>query len=110
MAGDDNAMNEDMLEPSVSLDPDEIGDPVSDTTIAETTEDWLGADRVGTTAAEEREGETLDERLAEEVPDIEPIEQLDRPAAALEPEELDETVDDVVVPDEPVDGEDISYD
>lgn len=30
----------------------------------------LGVDRTGTTAAEQHEGETLDERLAQEVPDV----------------------------------------
>ncbi|HEU5331274.1 MAG TPA: DUF5709 domain-containing protein [Actinocrinis sp.] len=30
----------------------------------------LGADRTGITAAEQREGETLDERLAQELPDV----------------------------------------
>lgn len=30
----------------------------------------LGADKKGVTAAEQREGETLDERLAQEVPDV----------------------------------------
>ncbi|MEU4660021.1 DUF5709 domain-containing protein [Streptomyces sp. NPDC023723] len=30
----------------------------------------LGVDKVGTTAAEQQDGETLDERLAQEVPDV----------------------------------------
>ncbi|WP_055589790.1 DUF5709 domain-containing protein [Streptacidiphilus griseoplanus] len=32
----------------------------------------LGVDKIGTTAAEQREGESLDQRLAQEVPDVEP--------------------------------------
>ncbi|NJP65609.1 DUF5709 domain-containing protein [Streptomyces spiramenti] len=32
----------------------------------------LGVEKFGTTAAEEREGETLDQRLAQEVPDVSP--------------------------------------
>ncbi|MFX4293525.1 DUF5709 domain-containing protein [Streptomyces bohaiensis] len=32
----------------------------------------LGVERFGTTAAEEQEGETLDQRLAQEVPDVDP--------------------------------------
>jgi hypothetical protein len=32
----------------------------------------LGVDKVGTTAAEQHDGETLDERLAQEVPDVTP--------------------------------------
>jgi hypothetical protein len=35
-------------------------------------EHWSGVDRWGTTPREEREGEPLDQRLAEEVPDIQP--------------------------------------
>lgn len=34
------------------------------------TERWLGANRFGTTPEEERQGESLDQRLAEEEPDI----------------------------------------
>ncbi len=36
----------------------------------EESDDYLAADRFGTTAAEEREGESLDQRLAEEEPDV----------------------------------------
>ncbi|MCZ9337026.1 hypothetical protein NGM37_04440, partial [Streptomyces sp. TRM76130] len=32
----------------------------------------LGVDKVGTTAAEQHDGETLDERLSQEVPDVSP--------------------------------------
>lgn len=106
---DDNDRNAEMLESSESLDSDELGEDVGDT-IADAPEDWAGADRVGTTAQEERAGETLDERLAEERPDIEPVDQPDRPSANTAPENLDDSVDDVVVPGEPVDGEDIAYD
>ncbi len=106
---DDNDLNDEMLESSESLDSDELGENVGDT-IAEPPEGWAGADRVGTTAQEEREGETLDERLAEERPDIEPVDQPERPVADTDPENLDDSVDDVVVPGEPVDGEDIAYD
>lgn len=109
MAEDDNDLNDEMLEPSESTDSDELGERVGDE-IAEPPEHWAGADRVGTTAAEEREGETLDQRLAEERPDIQPVEQPTRPSANTAPEDLDETVDDVTVPGEPVDGEDLSYD
>ncbi|MFE5587877.1 DUF5709 domain-containing protein [Kitasatospora sp. NPDC056531] len=34
----------------------------------------LGVDRVGVTAAEQRDGETLDQRIAQEEPDITPVE------------------------------------
>jgi hypothetical protein len=33
----------------------------------------FGVNKVGTTAAEQRHGESLDERLAEEVPDVDPM-------------------------------------
>lgn len=106
---DDNDLNAEMLDSSESTDSDELGERVGDS-IAEAPEDWAGANRVGTTAQEERTGETLDERLAEERPDVEPVEQLDRPSAATAVQNLDESVDDVVVEGEPVDGEDITYD
>lgn len=109
MAEDDNDLNDNMLEPSESVDSDELGERTGDT-IAEPPERWLGADRVGTTAGEEREGESLDERLAEERPDVQPVEQPARPSANTAPENLDQTVDDVMIPGEPVDGEDIAYD
>jgi len=54
---------------SEQLDEDELGtDPLERG--VEPPERWSGADRFGTTAREEREGESLDERLAEEAPDL----------------------------------------
>lgn len=51
-------------EDTLDVDPLEAGmDP---------PDDWSAADGPGTTIREWREGETLDERLAEERPDIEP--------------------------------------
>jgi protease I len=51
------------------LDEDELAtDPLEHG--METPEDWSGADRFGTTEREQRIGETLDERLAEEEPDV----------------------------------------
>lgn len=53
---------EDLDEDHLQLDPLEEGmDP---------PEGWSAADRTGVTTREQREGETLDERLAEEQPDI----------------------------------------
>ncbi len=106
---DDNDLNAEMLDASESTDSDELGERVGDS-IAEAPEHWAGADRVGTTAREERDGETLDERLAEERPDVAPVDQPDRPSANTDPGDLDESVDDVVVDGEPVDGESITYD
>jgi len=106
---DDNDLNAEMLDASESTDSDELGERVGDS-IAEPPENWAASDRVGTTEREEREGETLDERLAEERPDVAPVEQPGRPSANTDPEDLDESIDDVVVAGEPVDGEDVAYD
>ncbi|MEH3139802.1 MAG: hypothetical protein PGN37_06385 [Mycobacterium kyogaense] len=42
-------------------DGDEVVDP---------PESWSGADKFGMSAEEQRQGESLDQRLAEEVPDV----------------------------------------
>jgi hypothetical protein len=53
---------EDVDEDRLGLDPLEEGmDP---------PEDWVGADQFGISAEEQREGETLDQRLAQEVDDV----------------------------------------
>jgi hypothetical protein len=109
MADDDNDPNDQMLEDSESLDSDELGERVGDG-VADAPEDWAGADRVGTTAREERDGETLDERLAEEMPDIGATERADRPSTNTYTGDLDEVTNNVVVLGEPADGEDIAYD
>lgn len=55
---------EDLDEDHLDRDPLEDGmDP---------PEDWSGSDRTGTTAREQREGETLDEKLDQEIPDENP--------------------------------------
>jgi hypothetical protein len=65
MAEDDG-----VLDASDTLDDDRTSDPL-DTGIA-APDRWAGANRFGTTPAEEREGESLEQRLAEEEPDIDP--------------------------------------
>lgn len=60
--------DEGVLDASDTLDDDAVADPL-DTGIAP-ADRWAGANRFGTTAAEARRGESLDERLAEEEPDI----------------------------------------
>jgi len=122
MADDDNDTNQDLneetLDASASTDSDELGERVGDDGY-DAPDDWAGADRSGTTADEERMGESLDEKLSEERPDT-PLEELpDRPVGATPVDELDESVDDVVVADEPADdvvvadgpadGTDVSY-
>jgi hypothetical protein len=59
-----------VLDASDTLDNDLVGDPL-DTGIAP-ADRWFGANRYGTTPAEERAGEPLDLRLAEEEPDVDP--------------------------------------
>jgi len=57
-----------LLDASDTLDDDRVADPL-DTGVA-AADRWSGADRFGTTPAEERAGESLDQLLAEEEPDV----------------------------------------
>lgn len=57
---------------------------------------WSGANRHGTTPAEELEGETLDQRLREEQPDVDVVEQRERSLAETPIDDLDESVDEIV--------------
>jgi hypothetical protein len=59
-----------VLDASDTLDDDRVEDPL-DTGIAP-ADRWSGANRFGTTPAEERAGESLDQLLAEEEPDVDP--------------------------------------
>jgi hypothetical protein len=59
-----------VLDASDTLDDDRVEDPL-DTGVA-AADRWSGANRFGTTPAEERAGESLDQLLAEEEPDIDP--------------------------------------
>ena len=59
-----------LLDASDTLDDDRVADPL-DTGVA-AADRWSGADRFGTTPAEERAGESLDQLLAEEEPDVDP--------------------------------------
>jgi deglycase len=53
---------------SEQLDEDELGaDPLEDA--ADPPDEWSGADRFGTTPREQRMGEPLEQRLAQEEPD-----------------------------------------
>ncbi len=66
----------DTLGPSESLDSDEVRNDDGDT-VVDPPEDWSEADKFGMTAREQREGESLDARLAEEEPDV--LEQVTPP-------------------------------
>jgi hypothetical protein len=59
------------LDPSESTDSDEVRNDDGDI-VVDPPDGWSEADKFGMTAREEREGESLDDRLAEEEPDVVP--------------------------------------
>ncbi len=59
----------DTLNASEGTDSDEIRNDDGDT-VVDPPDGWIEADKFGMTAREEREGESLDDRLAEEEPDV----------------------------------------
>ncbi|MFR9729331.1 hypothetical protein ACL03H_08885 [Saccharopolyspora sp. MS10] len=88
------------LQSAGDLDEDELGvDPLEEG--VEPAEHWSATTRQRPTPREQREGETLDERLAEERPD--PNDEVGRPLAETRMHELDETVDERAA-DEVADG------
>ncbi|OBG74890.1 hypothetical protein A5714_12120 [Mycobacterium sp. E2462] len=68
----------DTLNASEGTDSDELHNDDGDI-VVDPPERWSEANRFGVTAREEREGESLDARLAEEEPDVSevPVEALD---------------------------------
>lgn len=64
------AEDDGVLDASDTLDDDKVPDPL-DTGLAP-PDRWAGADRFGTTPAEERAGESLEQRLAQEERDVDP--------------------------------------
>jgi hypothetical protein len=76
-----------------TLDGDPGDDPLDRGVIP--PQHWSTASRFGTTAAEEEEGESLDQLLAEEEPDVED---------APDDEQLEDIADDPDAADEDVDG------
>jgi len=66
----DDIEDDGVLDASDTLDDDRVSDPL-DVGIG-AADRWHGANRFGTTAAEQRAGEPLDLRLAEEEPDVDP--------------------------------------
>lgn len=96
--------DDDVLTQSETLDEDDMGvDPLEGG--MDPPEDWSAANRYGTTAIEQATDRPLAERLDEECPDLTPEAVPDRPGAASLLEELDESVDDEVIPG-PTAGED----
>lgn len=70
---------DDMLSPMEATDSDEVHNADGDE-VVDAPDDWTGADKFGMSAEEERQGETLDQRLAEEEPDVTVNEIDPRPA------------------------------
>lgn len=60
---------DDMLSPMEATDSDDVRNDDGDE-VVDPPEDWSEATKFGVSAAEEREGESLDQRLAEEEPDV----------------------------------------
>ncbi|MBY6680829.1 hypothetical protein HQ312_07145 [Rhodococcus sp. BP-316] len=87
----------DTLDQSESLDSDEIRgtDDVDD--VVTPPDSWTEADKFGTTEREAREGESLDQKLAEEVPDVPLEEELDVPVAATPDDDLTEELVDRII-------------
>jgi hypothetical protein len=61
--------DDDTLSPSESTDSDEVRNDDGDV-VVDPPDHWSEADKFGMTAREEREGESLDNRLAAEEPDV----------------------------------------
>jgi Family of unknown function (DUF5709) len=66
----DDVEDEGVLDRSDTLDDNRVGDPL-DTGVG-AADHWSGANRFGTTAAEQRAGQSLAQKLAEEDPDLDP--------------------------------------
>lgn len=101
------ADGQETLRPAEALDEDELGlDPLEEG--MDPPEHWRQADRFGTTAREQAEGQDLAGRLREEQPDRQPVDP-ETPMAYRTDDELDDSVDeytddvDQVVPAEPSD-------
>ncbi|NJP31039.1 DUF5709 domain-containing protein [Micromonospora thermarum] len=64
------AEDDGVLDASDTLDDDRVRDPLDTGVIA--ADHWSGANRYGTTPAEQRAGESLAQLLAQEEPDVDP--------------------------------------
>ena len=89
---DDNPLDE-----SESLDSDEVRNDDGDE-VVDPPEGWSGVTKFGMSAEEEREGESLDQRLAEEEPDV----------TADTIDERDADADEVVDAEGAIDGSDVA--
>jgi hypothetical protein len=62
---------DDMLSPMEATDSDELRNADGDD-VVDPPEGWSGVTKFGISADEQRQGESLDQRLSEEVPDVTP--------------------------------------
>jgi hypothetical protein len=62
---------DDMLSPMEATDSDDLRNADGDD-VVDPPEDWSGVTKFGISGEEQREGESLDQRLSEEVPDVAP--------------------------------------
>ncbi|EHR50003.1 hypothetical protein SacmaDRAFT_1733 [Saccharomonospora marina XMU15] len=85
---------EDLDEDRLRVDPLEEG--------VEPPERWSEATSYGMTPAEQREGESLEQRVRQERPDVEQPSVPDRPVGDTPPADLDDTVDYLTETTEPV--------
>lgn len=69
MVREDPETAEELLSPTESLDSDDVRNADGDT-VVDPPEGWSAGDRFGMTAEEQRQGESLDDRLSEEEPDV----------------------------------------
>lgn len=77
------------LDASESVDSDEVRNTDGDE-VVDAPDHWSEADKFGTTAAEALEGESLDEKLSEEEPDVALEDDLDRSVSETPDDELTE--------------------
>jgi hypothetical protein len=87
----------DTLDQSESLDSEEIGGTSDGDDVVTPPDSWSGANKFGTTEREEHDGESLDQKLAEEEPDVPLEEELDVPVAATPDDDLTEELVDRVI-------------
>lgn len=80
--GEDNT-----LSPSESTDSDELRNHDGDT-VVDPPEGWSEADRFGMTAREQRDGDSLDNRLAAEEPEVSSVNEASAGPGIVLPGEL----------------------
>lgn len=71
ITANDEGGADDMLSPMEATDSDDLRNADGDD-VVDPPEDWSGVTKFGISGEEQREGESLDQRLAEEVPDVTP--------------------------------------